>query len=101
MVPLLLTLMVNCFRLPLLPFGVSTNSSPFCLMLYCCQSLVWLRAISINGVLLVASFSQVAVACSTNGLKNHRVLPSETRMLSSGCVMCQLNRLGRFTHRSP
>jgi hypothetical protein len=39
-----------------------------CLILYCCQSLDWLRAISINGVLLVASFSQVAVACSTNGL---------------------------------
>lgn len=38
-------------------FGVRTNSSPFCLMLYCCQSLDWLRAMSINGVLLVASFS--------------------------------------------
>ena len=62
------TAMVNCFRLPLLAYGVRTKSSPFCLILYCCQSLDWLRAISINGVLPVASFSQVAVACSTNGL---------------------------------
>ena len=70
------------------------------MILYCCQSLDWLRAISINGVLLVASFSQVAVACS-----DERVIepafyhPKRGRLIRLG--LCQLNRFGRFTHRSP
>ncbi|MNP82061.1 hypothetical protein D3C76_1805810 [compost metagenome] len=68
MVPLLVTVMANCFRLPLLAFGVSSKSSPFCFTLYFFQSLASLRVISINGVLPVAFFSQVAVTCSTNGL---------------------------------
>jgi len=67
-VPVGVTVMANCFKLPAAVFGVSSKSSPFCFTLYLAQSLLSLRVININGVLPVAFFNQVAVTCSTNGL---------------------------------
>ncbi|QUI97177.1 hypothetical protein KCP76_19115 [Salmonella enterica subsp. enterica serovar Weltevreden] len=51
-----LPLMVNCFRLPLLAFGVSTKLSPSCLHYTAASRWPRVAAISINGVFPVASF---------------------------------------------
>ena len=68
-------------------FGVSTKSSPFCLILYCCQSLDWLRAISINGVLLVASFSR------RRGLLDERVIEPQRFTIRNEDALIRLGHM--------
>jgi hypothetical protein len=62
--------MANCFRLPVAGFRRQLEVIAFLLhvVLFAQSLLALLRVISMNGVLPVAFFSQVAVTCSTNGL---------------------------------
>ncbi len=98
MVPLVLTLMVNCFQVAVAAFGVRDDSSPFCNIILPVAAAV--TGYQRKGRVAGRIFQRWRFACSTNGLKNLRFCRQETGC-SHRLSHAQLKKIWAFCLESP